>query len=134
MAGRLSRLPRPVRIALMAVAVIAIVIVGLNVADVIIKYRYNAHLEERRAYWEAKVARELPVGTPVSTARAWIAANTADEPSVGEQDRELATTLEYLPVPGVPFPCSAWMVLLHIEWDGDGRITKPAISTPGMCL
>ena len=90
----------------------------------------DAHLNERIALWESKVAAEVPLGTSRADLNRWASANGI-APAAGGA-REISGIVETLSADGLV--CSKWHILVAVNVDASDRVVSSKISKAGTCL
>ena len=90
----------------------------------------DAHLNERIAVWETKVAAEVPPGTSRADLNRWASANGIAQAAVGA--REVSGVVETLSADGLV--CSKWHILVAVSVDGSDRVASAKVSKAGTCL
>jgi hypothetical protein len=93
----------------------------------------RAKVEERVAYWKSSLDQEVPAGSNTEKANDWGARHSVRLTYL-EQQRWLYANVEQLPASGIPFPCSAWNVIVKIALDPAGRTVKNEVDAVGSCL
>ena len=83
----------------------------------------------RKAYWDAKVNSEIPVGTRVAEVRDWARRLAPHVPDTSAQD--FSFELESVPVNVIG--CNRYSVLLHVVAK-DGVVASETVLTRGHCL
>jgi hypothetical protein len=115
----------------LVVGAVLVAFVVLSVAD----RRFQRDMDEHARYWESKVTREIPIGASREAAKAWAAANLRQDISViADTERHMSVAAYNRSTPWPHFPCANWMILVHANWDADGRITDRGITQSGACL
>ena len=94
----------------------------------------NAKVQERAAYWRALLAHDLPPGTKADVAKEWFRTRHL-KASFLEAQHWVYANVESVPDGGlIPFPCSAWNIIIKIPVDANDRTTESDVSAVGTCL
>ena len=94
----------------------------------------NPKVQERLEYWRMSLAHDIPPGTMASGAQEWFRTRHI-KISFLEEQRWLYANAESVPDPSpVPFPFSAWNIIIKITIDANDRTVENDISSVGSCL
>lgn len=107
---------------------IALLLVGLTSCS-----GHNEQLAQRRAYWEAALQQNVPVGTTKDQIMSWGLSQGVEFRTV-PPDHWLYANVESVPVEGIKFPCSQWNIILKVSLDASDRAAGHEISQVGTCL
>jgi hypothetical protein len=110
--------------------IIAILLISLSL--VACKYD-TAKLDERIAFWKNALASDLPVGTNADEIKKWGATHGVKFDDLKVQ-HWLYANVESVPETGIPFPCSAWNIIIKITVDTTNRSVQNNVSTVGSCI
>ena len=96
---------------------------------------YAAHLEDRRVFWEQRLAREIPPGTDRNTILTW-AASGQIHMYENAQQRILYATVEVVRYKGlIPYSCGRGDIIVRVTLDSAGHSLENEVSTAkAMCV
>lgn len=85
---------------------------------------------DRKAYWEAKVHAEIPVGTSLADLQVWARRFAAHVPDTSNP--KFMFELEAIPTKNL-IVCNSYSILLEVEAK-DGTVSSESLLTRGICL
>jgi len=93
----------------------------------------SAQLRERVGYWQGALVKGVPNGTSREKVLEWGVAHKVKFDYL-EQQHWLYANVEQVKETGIPFPCSAWNIILKVTFDANGRSSNSEVSTVGSCI
>lgn len=90
----------------------------------------SANVAERKMYWEAVLAGEIPVGSTKEQIKQWTQKRTVHLDELPQQHM-LYVVVEKIPDKGLV--CSEWNIIAEITMDGDKSVQQK-IESAGSCL
>jgi hypothetical protein len=90
-------------------------------------------VQARLSYWQAEVSRGIPMGANRAVAEKW-ASDRRLQSTFNAEKSALWTRLEVVPVSGLKYPCSEWVIYLTTHIDSSGRVDHNEISPSGRCV
>ena len=113
--------------------------VGLGLAGVFAwsefaSWQFHRRFESRMTYWRSVVNSEVRVGERVEDAQAWLARRFPAQrrPAYDPADPKLVAAAES--IDDTRFGCAAWVILIEIGIDPDGRVASRKVTSGGICL
>ena len=93
----------------------------------------STKLDERVSYWESVLASDLPVGTSTDGIHKW-----GETHGIKFDDLKLQhwlyANVESVPETGIPFPCSAWNIIVKITIDSTNHSVQNNVNIVGSCI
>jgi hypothetical protein len=89
-------------------------------------------LPERLSYWRAEVRRGIPIGANREAVAKWASDRGLHSIYFAEQST-LWTELEAVPVRGLKYPCTAWVIYLSTHINSVGHVDHKELSTSKRC-
>ena len=120
----------PLAWALSAMRILPILLLSL----ILIACKHDsAKLDERVSFWRNELARDVPVGTSRDEIIKWGAGRGVKFDYL-EVQHWLYVNAESVPETGIPFPCSAWNIIIKITIDPTNHSVQNNVSTVGSCI
>jgi hypothetical protein len=126
------------RIGLAGAVALGTLIVSLVIWDEIASQITSDRLHAWTAYWNAVVNSEVRVGGPRDQAERWLSQTVPSQTSgsgvYDPQKHAIVASAETVNIVGMHFPCSAWIILIEIQFSPANRVTARKVTTRGICL
>jgi hypothetical protein len=122
----------------LVVLVLVLVLVGWVLAEDARSRAFNNRLHVGTGYWTDVVDDQAPIGDSradvVRRLSAVLPKQAAARMLYDPAQRELVFSPQEFEVPGLKFPCAAWMILADIHFGPNDKVISRKVTEEGTCV